>query len=114
PKAADEISFPSRMSPKATLIAEALCEGCPQATDCLLHVLANPQLYTDGVWAATTPNERKRILVQLRERLGEDWVPAALRTHRSRNDSPRSSGSRRPANHTHLRTAAQATLVVAA
>jgi WhiB family redox-sensing transcriptional regulator len=36
------------------------CARCPVAAECLEHALAVPELY--GVWAATTPKERKRIV----------------------------------------------------
>lgn len=105
PKAADAQFHPKRMGDEDTLAAKALCKRCPQATDCLLYVLANSSLFPEGVWAATTPKERDELRARLTERLGDDWVAAAVRTRtRARR--------RRPPARRH--GAAQSSLVEAA
>ncbi|MEU1458850.1 WhiB family transcriptional regulator [Streptomyces avermitilis] len=54
--------------------AKAVCRTCPIATACLKWALANPQLTTEGIWAATTPRQRTALRHQLTQRLGRDWV----------------------------------------
>ncbi|MFH8797585.1 WhiB family transcriptional regulator [Streptomyces sp. NPDC017941] len=60
------------------------CSTCPVATDCLKWALANPELTTTGVWAATTPRKRNELRRRLVDRLGDDWVGAVTRTGRDR------------------------------
>ncbi|MFE4061641.1 hypothetical protein ACFXP3_36040, partial [Streptomyces sp. NPDC059096] len=48
----------------------------PIVNGCLKWALANPDLATSGVWAATTAPERNELRGQLVERLGDDWVGA--------------------------------------
>jgi hypothetical protein len=85
PQQADELAFPDRMFPKHTNAAKALCGTCPQATNCLLYVLANPDLFPTGVLAATTPTLRDRLRARLKDRLGSDWVTAATKSIRNEN-----------------------------
>lgn len=40
--------------------AKAICRLCPAFDECLAFVEAHPDLASDGVWAATTPAERRR------------------------------------------------------
>lgn len=40
--------------------AKCICRECPVIVDCLKHALAWPEPY--GVWGATTPAEREKIL----------------------------------------------------
>ncbi|MEU6709932.1 WhiB family transcriptional regulator [Nonomuraea sp. NPDC046802] len=39
--------------------AKAVCRGCSIRPACLAYVVANPPEF--GVWAATTPEERRRL-----------------------------------------------------
>jgi WhiB family redox-sensing transcriptional regulator len=39
--------------------ARALCAACPVREMCLAWAVARPEL--DGIWAATTPPERRRL-----------------------------------------------------
>jgi WhiB family redox-sensing transcriptional regulator len=50
--------------------AKAICQVCPIANACLKWALVNPGLTTEGIWAATTPNERGRLRSKLIKRLG--------------------------------------------
>ncbi|WP_242432074.1 WhiB family transcriptional regulator [Streptomyces avermitilis] len=54
--------------------AKAACQACPIATACLKWALANPQLTTEGIWAATPPRQRTALRHQLADRLGSDWA----------------------------------------
>lgn len=45
--------------PAEVAAARENCAGCPVAAECLEHALAVPELY--GIWAATTPRERRRL-----------------------------------------------------
>lgn len=40
--------------------AKRICKACPVVSDCLEHALKWPEPY--GIWGATTPAERRRIL----------------------------------------------------
>jgi WhiB family redox-sensing transcriptional regulator len=50
------ISYDDRQTPVQK--AKTICRGCPVLAECGQWVQANPQ--TDGIWAATTPPERRR------------------------------------------------------
>ncbi|MEV4174021.1 WhiB family transcriptional regulator [Nonomuraea sp. NPDC049709] len=58
-----EIFFPiSHAGPagiRETEQAKAVCRACPILAGCLAEVVADPPEF--GVWAATTPEERRRI-----------------------------------------------------
>lgn len=58
-----EIFFPISHSGPAgvreTEQAKAVCRACPILAGCLVEVVADPPEF--GVWAATTPQERRRI-----------------------------------------------------
>lgn len=41
--------------------AKAVCRACPVYGGCLDYVLANPDLAPEGIWAATTPDERRAL-----------------------------------------------------
>jgi transcription factor WhiB len=83
--------------------AKAACRQCPVAEACLKWALANPESTRIGVWAATTPTERRALRKGLVERLGEDWPQivaaqdaaraARARQHRSPTASPRQRGA---------------------
>lgn len=45
--------------------ARRICEGCPALAECLAWAVDHPDL--DGVWAATTPPERRRLRRQQKE-----------------------------------------------
>ncbi len=45
----------------------AVCESCPVRQPCLDYVMSLP-VWTDGVWGATTAQERKRLRRRLRVR----------------------------------------------
>ncbi|WP_256862283.1 WhiB family transcriptional regulator [Microbispora sp. GKU 823] len=55
--------------------AKAVCRACPVYSRCRDYVLANPELAPEGIWAATTPKERRR----LREQVALDEAAARLR-----------------------------------
>jgi len=41
--------------------AKAVCRSCPVYRRCLDYVTANPDLAPEGIWAATTPKERRKM-----------------------------------------------------
>ena len=53
------IWFPLRYSRTALAEARQVCDLCPIAAECLEYALAEPDL--DGIWAGTTPSERKAM-----------------------------------------------------
>lgn len=45
------------MSPREIEAAKRVCAPCPVLHECLVHALTNREQY--GIWAGTTPQERK-------------------------------------------------------
>ncbi|GAA0402693.1 hypothetical protein GCM10009530_63320 [Microbispora corallina] len=65
---APELFFPlgySRAFHKQIEEAKAVCRRCPIREKCLDDVLTNPEMATDGIWAATTPPERRRMRTEV-------------------------------------------------
>jgi hypothetical protein len=56
-----EIFFPPKGGTPGA--AKAVCAGCPVIADCLVDALGAPWL--DGVWAATTVGDRRRLRKEL-------------------------------------------------
>lgn len=54
--------------------ARRACSGCPIVTDCLKWALVNADLTKVGIFAATTPHQRKELRQRLDDRLGPDWI----------------------------------------
>jgi transcription factor WhiB len=54
--------------------ARRACSGCPLVTDCLKWALVNKDLTQVGIFAATTPHQRKTLRKRLADRLGPDWI----------------------------------------
>ncbi|MCX4993515.1 WhiB family transcriptional regulator [Streptomyces sp. NBC_00568] len=69
---------------REVLAAGALCRRCPVAKSCLIWALANPTLAYDGIWAATTPSQRRTLRKRLLHRLGPDRLSQTLRTEYAR------------------------------
>ncbi|MFH8470896.1 WhiB family transcriptional regulator [Streptomyces sp. NPDC017991] len=46
--------------------AKSMCSTCPVIEDCLKWALVNPDLAAEGIWAATTPRERTRLVKLIR------------------------------------------------
>ncbi len=68
-----ELFFPDGVTPRyARQIAAAVevCEACPVSADCLEFALE--QQMNTGIWAGTTPDQRKAIIRRRRR-------PAAVR-----------------------------------
>lgn len=51
--------FFDETDPEAVQIAKEICGGCVVQKECLHHALVHRE--KDGIWAGTTPAERKRI-----------------------------------------------------
>lgn len=49
--------FPTRG--QATVLAKAICRGCPVRVECLDHALANGEKW--GIWGGTSERERRKI-----------------------------------------------------
>ncbi|MCZ4607356.1 WhiB family transcriptional regulator [Streptomyces sp. Lzd4kr] len=64
--------------------ARLACSRCPVVHDCLKWALANPTLTSRGVWAATTPGQRRELRKRLVHRLGDDWIGAVAAQDRQR------------------------------
>lgn len=79
-----------RAREKATTEAKQACSGCPVVTECLKWALANPDLTSAGVWAATTKRDRSRLRKQLVARLGADW-PGVVAEDRRRREHRRTA-----------------------
>lgn len=47
--------------------AMQICRGCPVVRECREHALATPEVH--GIWGATTPRERARLVAQAEEPL---------------------------------------------
>lgn len=63
-----EMFFPEDYDDKAAVLqAKAICQSCPLTSACLVYAIKDSSL--EGIWGATTPNERrnmrrrKRVLV---------------------------------------------------
>ncbi|MEV7980826.1 WhiB family transcriptional regulator [Streptomyces sp. NPDC086519] len=54
--------------------ARRACSGCPLVAECLKWALVNEDLTEVGVWAATTPRQRKTLRKRMVDRLGPDWI----------------------------------------
>lgn len=62
----DELWFPNQtITPEA---AREACAGCPVIAECLEKTDRRPELYTDGIFAATTPGDRKARARRFRRR----------------------------------------------
>lgn len=71
--------------------AKRACSGCPIVQGCLKWALANPDLTRTGVWAATTPRDRKDLRNKLTARLGDDWVAVVSEQDRRRAQRQRAA-----------------------
>lgn len=60
--------------------ARRFCRRCPIAADCLRWALTHPDETRIGVYAATTPGQRRRLRRRLAERLGPDWTRVIARS----------------------------------
>ncbi|MEU3188644.1 WhiB family transcriptional regulator [Streptomyces sp. NPDC006923] len=80
-----------RAREKALAQAKRACSGCPIVEGCLKWALANPDLTTAGVWAATTARDRQQLRKQLVARLGDDWVGVVAEQDRRRRERQRAS-----------------------
>lgn len=85
-----------RAREKATAQAKQVCSGCPVVTECLKWALANPDLTPNGVWAATTKRDRKRLRKQLVARLGDDWPGVVAERERRRREQRRTARTAPP------------------
>ncbi|MFI9019425.1 WhiB family transcriptional regulator [Streptomyces griseus] len=85
-----------RAREKATTEAKKACSGCPVAAECLKWALANPDLTSAGVWAATTKRDRKRLRKQLVARLGDDWPGVVAERERRRREQRRTARTAPP------------------
>ncbi|MEU6680913.1 WhiB family transcriptional regulator [Streptomyces sp. NPDC046925] len=81
---------------KVLIKAKRACSGCPIVTGCLKWALANPDLTKTGVWAATTARDRKQLLAQLTDRLGEDWIGVVAEQDRRQREKQRAARSMPP------------------
>lgn len=59
--------------------ARRACSGCPLAAECLKWALVNEHLTPVGIFAATTPRQRKTLRDRLADRLGPDWIDVLAR-----------------------------------
>ncbi|MGW1364542.1 Lsr2 family DNA-binding protein [Streptomyces chartreusis] len=66
--------------------ARKACDGCPIAKDCLKWALVNPSLTRTGVFAATTPGQRRDLCKRLADRLGRDWKDVLAEQDRARRE----------------------------
>lgn len=80
-----------RAREKATAQAKQTCSTCPVVTECLKWALANPDLTSAGVWAATTKRDRNRLRKQLVARLGADWPGAVADQDRRQREHRRTA-----------------------
>lgn len=64
--AGPDLFHPSKGEVDSALKARTVCSTCPVSADCLLSALATPGSLDYGVWAATSPRERRAI----RRRMG--------------------------------------------
>ncbi|MFI6662676.1 WhiB family transcriptional regulator [Streptomyces sp. NPDC050523] len=78
--------FGDRHKEKELEQARRACSGCPLVTDCLKWALVNENLTTVGIWAATTPCQRKTLRKRLVDRLGPDWIDAVARQDQTRRE----------------------------
>ena len=69
--------------------AKRACGACPIVTGCLKWALANPELTTAGVWAATTARDRTALRADLVRRLGPDWAGVVAAKDRRPPKKPR-------------------------
>jgi WhiB family redox-sensing transcriptional regulator len=74
--------------------ARRLCSRCPIATDCLRWALTHPDETRIGVYAATTPGQRRQLRRRLAARLGPDC--ARVITRRGAGRSAAASHSTAP------------------
>ena len=52
--------FPERQTAqKLVPTAKAICDRCHVRRECLDYALSDPDAFENGLWAGTTPNERK-------------------------------------------------------
>jgi|GEM_PF-4605877 len=66
--------------------ARALCTDCPVAVDCLKWALAHPDLSPEGIWAGTTPAQRRTLRRRLVDRLGPRWAAVVAEQDRRRKE----------------------------
>lgn len=66
-----------------------VCTGCPVWRDCLLYVIARPEIW-DGIWAGLTPREVAGLRARLLHReVGADLPAQALQIVLGRASTPR-------------------------
>lgn len=55
-----EMFFPEDYDDRAAVLqAKAICQSCPLTSACLVYAIKDSSL--EGIWGATTPNERKNM-----------------------------------------------------
>lgn len=66
--------------------ARRACSGCPLVTECLKWALVNEDLTEVGIWAATTPRQRKTLRQRMADRLGPDWIDVLAQRDQARRE----------------------------
>ncbi|MDX2565010.1 WhiB family transcriptional regulator [Streptomyces sp. TX20-6-3] len=66
--------------------ARRACSACPIVTACLRWALVNKTLTQDGVFAGTTPAQRRALRRRLADRLGPDWVDVLAARDQARRE----------------------------
>lgn len=61
--------------PEDLLQTRGVCEACPYRRPCLTYALDNPDVTAYGVWAGTTPVERKALRRNRPRRFRRRQVP---------------------------------------
>jgi WhiB family redox-sensing transcriptional regulator len=54
-----DLFFPPYRAAHIARAARRVCAACPAAEPCRRYALTDPDL--DGIWGATTPDERRRL-----------------------------------------------------
>ncbi|MFB8027313.1 MULTISPECIES: WhiB family transcriptional regulator [unclassified Streptomyces] len=65
--------------------ARTVCSACTLAPTCLKWALANPDQTPTGIWAGTSPLQRRILRARLTNRLGTNWMHTVAARDRARH-----------------------------